>query len=100
MNVNGEPLGDPRWGELRFYWKSLEADFAVNVLEGQGIPAYRLGDASEVYWRGRGGAKVYVRECDRDRAERILAEMESEAGVSEEELSAEAEAAGGDPDDI
>ena len=72
-----ESLYDEEWKLLRHIPNQILAAMAVQILEAENIPVYKLDGAIGVHLPGLGGSKVYVRGCDLDRAERILKEIES-----------------------
>ena len=92
--MSAELLYDETWKEYRLFPNHLEAEIALDLLKQAGIPAYKLGGAVGVYWRGRGVAKIYVRACDFDLADQVLHVLDAKGEIPEEELAAEAEAAG------
>jgi len=81
---------DERWKLFRRCPNPLEAQLAAGILENAQIPTYRLDSTINLYMQGRGTSLLYVRACDMDQAERILAELDQAEPLSEEELAEEA----------
>ena len=89
-SVIKESMYDERWQLFRRFPAPLAAQLAAGILENAQIPTYRLDSTVSLYMRGRGTSLLYVRACDMDRAERILAELDQGEPLSEEELAEEA----------
>lgn len=69
-----ESMYDKEWKLLRHFPNQIVAAMAVQILESENIPVYKLDGAIGAHLPGLGGTKVFVRGCDVDQAQRILDE--------------------------
>ena len=74
--MTGESLYDENWKLLKHFDNQITAAMAVQILEAENIPCYKLDGSIGVHLPGLGGTKVYVRACDLDAAGRLLEEAE------------------------
>ncbi len=97
--ISGESMYDETWEVIRCL-NQIEAEIALDLLKQADIPAYKLNGIPGMYRKGGRDARIYVRACDRDPAERVLRVLDGQSDIPEEELAAEAEAAGAaDPEE-
>jgi len=87
-----ESLYDENWTLLRRYGNQTEAAMVVGLLEGEGIPVYKLDGSIGVHLPGIGGSSVFVQACDLDRVTEILKELETSS--TESDFSGEDDTAG------
>jgi len=58
----------------------VQAEFARSVLEGSGIPAFLdqpfIGGIAPHYMLGSGGVRLFVADCDKERALQLLGTLD------------------------
>lgn len=85
-----ESLYDESWTMIKEFRSQIDVEIAMDLLHQAGIPCYKLNGTADHYWKGRGFARLFVKFCDRTAAQKILDELEKDAGIPEDELAEEA----------
>ena len=71
-----ESLYDENWKLFRHFPNQTVAAMALQLLQAEDIPSYSLDGSIGVHLPGLGGSKIFVRGCDFDKAEKLLADLE------------------------